>query len=173
MPLTMTGPPLSGVFGKAAKQVLAKVQQARESAAKQVADEIKQAGDKDLQSAGNFGGWTGGFKATPDVGVSTTIKVTIDAPFWWIVHQEGRTIMGKPWLAIPLSFAGVPKGMYARDYPGGLGVGARGLLFSKVDKQAKYVLKQSVTIPKRLHLVEVSKEAAGKFGDHFNQALKV
>jgi hypothetical protein len=177
MPLTMTGPPLGPIFSRMAQRVTARRRSAIAAAAADTAAEIEAAGRNDLQTAGNFGKWSGGFTAKVETGdTSATIAVTIDAPFYWIVHQEGRTISGKPLLWIPLSFAGVPKGTWARDYPGGLFrvdrlSGGAPLLLSIADKQPKYSGHASVTIPKRLHLVEVSEEAAKKFGEHLQTRM--
>jgi len=178
MGLTMTGPALGPIFARVAAETVAGMRKALTAAAADTSAAIEDAGRHDLHTAGNFGGWAGGFKAMPTVDdVGVTIKVTIEAPFWWIVHQQGRVIHGKPWLAIPLSFAGVPKGMYARDFPGGLfsifnrKSGGAPLLLSLLDRKPKYFLRESVTIPKRLSLVEVSTAAAAKFGEHVKAQL--
>jgi hypothetical protein len=140
-------------------------------AAHDAADLVKREVDKDFQSAGNFGKWSDGFKVqVTEGGGHIRIAATMGdpAPAWWVVHQEGRTIQGKPLMWIPLSFADVPKGMWARDYPGGLfrvdrKAGGAPLLLSIADKQPKYSGHESVTIPKRLHIYEIAEAVAKNF----------
>ena len=147
------------------------VRRAIRAAAQEAADVIVEHGRQNLQSAGHFGNWAMGWNATVTQGAgSTRISVTMGdpAPPWWIVHQEGRTIHGKPLMWIPLSFAGVEKGMWARDYPGGLfrvdpKSGGAPLLLSIADKQPKYSGHESVTIPKRLNLAEIVETVAKSY----------
>lgn len=163
------------MFDRVMRQYTTGLRTALDAAAKKTADDIEQAGRQDLQTAGNFGGWAGGFKATVGTGVAETeIKVTIDiegSAQWWYVHQKGMTIYPREMkaLAIPIKGA-VPKGVWPRDYGSPL-YAAKGVLFSSSDHQARYILRSSVTIPKRLHLVEVSEQAAQKFGEYLKQEM--
>lgn len=176
MPMSMTASPsIRSVFDRVTLKYTTSLRTALDAAAKRTADDIEAAGRQDLQSAGNFGGWAGGFKATVGTGIAETeIKVTIDidgSAQWWYVHQKGMTIYPREMkaLAIPIKGA-VPKGVWPRDYGSPL-YAAKGVLFSAQDHSAKYILKSSVTIPKRLHLVEVSEEAAKKFGEYLHAEM--
>lgn len=166
---------IRAAFDRVAQKYTTSLRTSLNEAAQKTAADIEQAGRADLQSAGNFGGWAGGFKATVGTGISDVeIKVTIDiegSAQWWYVHQKGMTIYPKETkaLAIPIKGA-APKGVWPRDYPGKL-FAAKGVLFDALDKTPKYVLKSSVTIPKRLHLVEVSEAAAKKFGDYLHESM--
>jgi len=140
-------------------------------AAQDAAELINRTAQQDLKSSGNFGAWMEGFKTTVTEGGNNIRIASVmgdPTPAWWTVHQEGRTIQGKPLMWIPLSFADVPKGMWARDYPGGLFrvdrlAGGAPLLLSIADKQPKYSGHESVTIPKRLHLYEIGETVAKNF----------
>jgi hypothetical protein len=159
---------LASAVRRQAEQRKTALHTAVHEAASETADAIVEAGHGDMQDAGNFGNWAAGYKATvADSTSAVTMTVTMGdpAPFYWTIHQEGRTIQGKPMLWIPLSFAGVQKGMWARDYPGGLfrvdrKTGGAPLLLSIADRQPKYSGHESVTIPKRLHLYEIAVEGA-------------
>lgn len=136
--------------------------------AQQAATEIEDLGRSDIQGAGNFGSrWTEGFKAKVTAGGGRTlIRVTMGVPYW-SVFQTGKVIHGKPLLWIPLSFADDAKGVSARDYPGKLfrvdrKSGGAPLLMTNSggQAQAKYFGKESVTIPKKFHLIEIVRAVA-------------
>jgi hypothetical protein len=148
-------------------------------AAHDAADLVKREVNNDLKSAGNFGKWSEGVNVEVTEGdghIRIVATMGDPAPPWWVVHQEGRVIQGKPLMWIPLSFADVPKGMWARDYPGGLFrvdrlAGGAPLLLSIADKQPKYSGHESVTIPKRLHIYEITEAAAKKFKTLIHERL--
>lgn len=80
------------------------------------------------------------------------LRVEIDVPFWR-VFEYGAVIRGNPLLWIPLGFANIPKGMFARDYPGQLfrieRKGKAPLLLDSATGEPKFFAKESVTIPKK------------------------
>lgn len=137
------------------------------AAAKTVADEIFTAGANDIKSAGKFGyRWIEGLHVdVSEGGGSVRIAVTHTVPYWR-VFEYGAVIHGKPLLWIPLSFADVPKGVWARDYGPLFRVdrksGAAPLLFSVNDRQPKYFGKESVTIPQKFHLRDIARNAANQ-----------
>lgn len=135
-------------------------------AAQDVADEIVRTGRMDIRHAGNFGDrWSDSLEAGVDVsegGGNVRVNVTMGIPYWR-VFEYGATIVGKPLLWIPLSFADVPSGTNARDYGPLFRVdrksGAAPLLLSFADRQPKYFGKESVTIPQKFHLREIAERA--------------
>ena len=146
-----------------------KIKAASEQAAQDVAAAILQRGRADIQAAGNFGTrWTEGLQAPVHVGKKIVVSVQHTVPYWR-VFQTGKVIKGKPLLWIPLSHAQEAQGVSAKDYPGRLFRTTRKsdglpLLGSVDDKEMKYFGKESVTIPKKFHLVEIAREEAQKYG---------
>lgn len=146
-------------------------------AANEAAQNIEAKGAQDIMLApGNWGPrWTKGLHAeVTEGGGNVRISIFHDVPYF-SVFQNGKQIFGKPLLAIPLSFADVPKGMWASDYPGGLfrvdrKDGGAPLLLSFIDKQPKYFLKESVTIPKKFHIVEIARAEAKKIREYYRDA---
>jgi hypothetical protein len=137
--------------------------------ANEVAEEILRVGRLDIQGAGNFGTrWTEGLEAGVTVtegGGNVRINVTHSVGYWGI-FEHGAVIHGRPLLWLPLSFANIPQGVSARDFGPLFRVdrksGAAPLLLSFADRQAKYVGKSQVTIPKKFHLTEIAKRAAAR-----------
>jgi hypothetical protein len=145
-------------------------------AAKDAADEMKTRADQDIHSAGKFGSrWETEAKVTEGGG---NIRVELLEPVpYWHVFQFGAVIRGKPLLWIPLSFASDAQGIRARDFPGKLfrvdrKAGGAPLLLSASDKQPKYSGHESVTIPKKFHLIEIGRDVAKKIRDFYNARLK-
>ncbi len=140
--------------------------------------EILAKGRENIASAGNFGRrWADGLKGEikePSQG-NFELDITHDVSYF-MVHQKGALIKGKPLLAIPLSFAGVQPGLFARDYPGGLfrvdRAGKAPLLLSLVDRQPKYFLKEQVRIPKRFRVLEIIRASSKKLTSFFLKRLK-
>lgn len=144
-----------------------------------VAAEIKREGDADIAKAGNFGPrWTDGFTVEVTQGGGNTIITARMAVPYWRVFQFGNVTHGKPMLWIPLSFATDAIGVSARDYPGPLfrvdrKQGAPLLMTPGSDgAQAKYFGKESVTIPKKFHLVEIAKEIGGRMAGIYRSIRK-
>lgn len=141
-------------------------------AVRDVRDEILQRGRSDIASAGNFGSrWTQGLRGhVLEHGGDVTLDITHDVPYF-MVHQEGRIIHGKPLLWIPLSFANDAQGKRARDFPHPLfrvdREGKAPLLLSAVDKQPKYSGHKSVKIPKRFHVIEIARAVAKNIKSFF------
>lgn len=145
--------------------------------AHELADDIEAKGRADIAAAGNFGGnWTSGFNAkVTEGGGNILVNVTMggEPPVnHWRVFQYGAVIQGAPLLWIPLSFASDAKGVRARDYPGPLfrvdRAGKAPLLMSGKPAQPKYFGKESVTIPKKFHLVEIAREASRRASKIFS-----
>lgn len=156
-----------------------RVRAAARAAARDAADAIETECRADIASAGNFGSrWTEGLQATVgEGGGHIRIRVTMAVPYW-TVFQTGKVIFGKPLLWIPLSFAADAKGVRARNYPGQLfrvdrRAGAPLLMAPGSPAQAKYVGKESVTIPKKFHVLEiirrVSKSIPQLYRDNFKR----
>jgi hypothetical protein len=142
------------------------------------AETIELKGRQDIERAGKFGSrWTEGLHAdVSEGGGNIRVNVHHDVPYWR-VFEKGATIEGKPLLWIPLSFSDVPRGTWARDYPAPLfrvdrKSGGAPLLFSIEDRQAKYVGKSSVTVPKKFHLTEIVADAARNFRDIYSRYFR-
>jgi hypothetical protein len=168
------GPLFQRLIKRQGDRVRGAARGAAEDAAKLIEDE----GRSDISSAGNFGSrWTDGFRATvTEGGGNVRISVTEDVPYWR-VFQFGAVIRGRPLLWIPLSFAGDAQGVRARDYPGRLfrvnRVGKAPLLLTPgKSAQPKYFGKESVTIPKKFHLIEIARGAARRVKDFYGTRFK-
>jgi hypothetical protein len=158
-------------FTRNNKSIADRQRDAARKAAKDAASEIKEAGDKDISAAGNFGKrWNSAFHVdVTEGGGNIRIEPKVDI-FYWRVFEYGAVIRGKPMLWIPLSFATDAKGVYARDYPGQLfrvnRAGKAPLLMTPgKPAQAKYFGKESVTIPKKFHLVQITRSIASRMRD--------
>lgn len=131
----------------------------------------------DIAGAGRFGPrWITGLHAdVTEGGGSIRINAHHDVPYF-MVHQRGALIRGKPLLAIPLSFAKDAQGVMARDFPGGLfRVDRRSgapLLLSFRDKKPKYFLRESVRVPKRFHVVEILRDVVNSIREIYDRQLK-
>jgi len=173
MPTTVDPPSLAPALNAAAQRLRERVERALQAASEALAENILEQGRQDISGAGRFGQrWTAGF--TYDISGDGTVRTIIlrHAVPYWKVFQYGAIIQGKPLLWIPLSFAGIPPGMYARDYPGGLfrvdrKSGAAPLLLSVADKKPKYHGQESVRIPKKFHLVEIARAESKTVGALF------
>ncbi len=175
------GPQLARSASKNIKKILA----AERGAASDVVDFIVPQAREDISNAGNFGArWSDGFKGKVTEG-GGFIRVAFTMPSgppmrYWRVFQFGAEIHGKPLLWIPLSFAKDAQGVLARDYPGKLfrvnrKSGAAPLLMTRKPGQkaeAKYFGKESVTIPKKFHLVEIIKDGAKKLKQFYSERMK-
>lgn len=153
---------------------------ASRGAASDVASYVVPRARADIRQAGKFGPrWTDGFQGkVSEGGGFIKVSFTESAPHWE-VFQFGATIHGKPMLWIPLSFAKDAQGISARDYPGKLfrvdrkNGGAPLLMTSKGGKaEAKYFGKESVTIPKKFHLVEIIREGAKRMAEFYGKRMK-
>lgn len=152
------------------------VRRAIRQTAEQTAATIKEEGDADIASAGNFGKrWTEGFTTEVTTGGGNTIVTTRMAVPYWRVFEFGNVTHGNPMLWIPLSFAPEAKGVLARDYPAPLfrvdrKHGAPLLMTPGADgARAVYFGKESVTIPKKFHLVEIAQAAGKRMGDVYRR----
>ena len=173
------GEKVGPLFHRAAVQQKKRVFDATRAAASDAAKEIEHRGRDDISRAGKFGSrWTSGFNATVSEGGSNVrISVTEDVPYWR-VFQHGAVIRGKPLLWIPLSFAKDAQGVRARDYPNQLfrvdrkGGKAPLLMTPGKPAQPKYFGKESVTIPKLFHLIEITRSVARQFGTFYKNRFK-
>lgn len=175
---------ISAPFDKAAMTSAYRVQGALNKALTNAAAEILARGQTDIQSAGS-GGSAGsiGFSAIASSlrtavtqgGGNYRLSVSNSSPYFW-VHEKGALIKGNPLLWIPLSFADVPKGVYARNYPGRLFrvdriSGGAPLLWDAADKQPKYAGVTQVNIKKSFHITEIIAEVASKIKDRYKAAF--
>lgn len=167
-----TGP----LFQRAMTRNADKIRTAVRKAAQDVADDIEDLGSTDIENAGNFGSrWTDGFHArVSEGGGHIRIAVTEDVPYWR-VFQYGAVIRGKPLLWIPLSGAADAQGVRASEYGGRLfrvdrkSDGLPLLLAPGKPAQVKYFGKESVTIPKKFHLLEIVQSVSRKFKDYYRE----
>jgi len=143
------------------------------------AAEIKKQGVEDIKAAGKFGSrWTDGLKVdVTEGGGNIRVAVREEAEHWQ-VFQFGAIIHGKPLLWIPLSFATDAQGIRARDYPGQLfrvnrkNGKAPLLLTPGKPAQPKYFGKESVTIPKKFHLIEITRATAKRLKEFYSSRFK-
>lgn len=152
----------------------ARVIHAMHEAAHQVSEQIIAEGRSDISSAGNFGErWVSGLQSAEDLGAEIALVTIFHTVPYWRVFEVGATIHGKPLLWIPLSFSDAV-GKTAREYGGLFRVDrkvGRPLLLSVQDKKPKFFGIESVTIPKKFHLTEISRRVAGKLRQFFKAAF--
>ena len=149
------------------------------AALEDVREESLDRGRQNISSAGNFGSrWTEGLRGTITKVSNDDLNLVFshDVPYF-MVHQTGRLIRGKPFLAIPMSFADDAQGVLARNYPGGLfrvdrKAGGAPLLLSRKTGEVKYFLKRQVYVPKRFRVIEIIRETARKFKDYFKGRIR-
>jgi hypothetical protein len=160
------GAQLGRIGAKRSKQII----EAQRGAAHDVVNYVVPLARADIAAAGKFGSrWTSGFNGKVTEGGGFIRVSFTEAVPYWRVFQFGAIIRGKPLLWIPLSFAADALGIRARDYPGKLfrvnrKSGAAPLLMTTGASGAtpKYFGKESVTIPKKFHLVEIIRQGAQK-----------
>ena len=174
--LYFDGQKVGQVFERSVFRQGARVRRAVRAAAFDASEEIREQVASDIAGAGNFGSrWTRGLNISiTEGGGNVRMAFSHNVPYF-NVFQEGRVIEGKPLLWIPLSFAEDAKGVYARNYPGGLFYvdrrksGKAPLLLSKRTKEPVYFGKESVTIPKKFHVIEIIKAVSKKLPALFKQ----
>lgn len=164
--ITLKNKQLGTKFKRSINRKAAAVREAARETAQETADDIMHECRADIAGAGHFGSrWTDGLQAVVgEGGGHIRIRVSMAVPYW-TVFQTGKVIFGKPLLWIPLSFAGDALGVRARDYPGQLfrvdrRAGAPLLMAPGKPAQAKYFGKESVTIPKKFHVIEIIERLA-------------
>jgi hypothetical protein len=154
-----------------------RVREAARGAARETAKRIETLGRADIRRGGNFGSrWTDGLHAdVTEGGGNIRISVYDDVPYFNI-FQYGGVIKGKPMLWIPLDFATDAQGVSAKDFRGGLfrvdRESGAPLLLSIEDKQPKYFGKESVTEPKKFHIVEIAQDQARRMRDIYRERFK-
>lgn len=177
--LYLDGDKVGQNFERSVTRQAARVRTAARAAAFDAGELVQERVAEDIGSAGNFGPrWTRGLDASvTEGGGSIRIAFSHRVPYW-SVFQYGKVIEGKPLLWIPLSFADDAQGVMARDFPGGLfrvnrkGSGKAPLLFSRASKEPKYFGKESVTIPKKFHVVEIIRDVAKNMQSLFNKNFR-
>lgn len=177
--------PLRIVADKAAsikfKQNLAglgdRMQAAFSAAMNMAAAMIKQQGDADIRSAGNFGeDWTQSLHVNVEGALGNMRVVLSIDDDRATIFEEGGVIKGNPMLWIGLSGTDA-EGVPASQYPGGLfsvnrKAGGAPLLFSIADKLPKYFGTESVTMPKKFHLNEIQASVMSNFRALFDNAFR-
>ena len=171
------GAQLARSRNKDVKRVLA----AERGAASDVVEYVVPRARADIAEAGRFGSrWIDGFRGrVTEGGGFIRILFTEKVPYWR-VFQFGAVIRGKPLLFIPFSFAKDAQGVSARDYPGRLFRVTRksdGLVMlltttGKGTAEPKYFGKESVTIPKKFHLIEIIRDGAKRMKQFYRERMK-
>ena len=161
-------------FERSVTRQAARVRRAARAAAFDAGEEIRKRAASDMASAGNFGPrWTGGLNVNiTEGGGNIRVAFSHNVPYF-SVFQYGKVIHGKPLLWIPLSFATDAKGVLARNYSGGLfrvdrkDPSKAPLLLSYATREPKYFGKESVTIPKKFHVIEIIRDVAKEVRGYF------
>lgn len=166
-----------------------KVRSAMRATAAEAAAEIVTRGVEDIQSApGNWGTrWTEGLQAqVTEGGGNIRIAVTHNIPYF-NVFERGAIIRGKPllWIPLPGSAAesavwseGEGTGIRARDFPGRLfrvdrkRDGLPLLLTWTKPAVPMYFGKESVTIPKKFHIIEIARDVANRMRETFTRVMR-
>lgn len=150
---------------------------AMQAAARRGAEELERQGRDDMIRGGFFGSrrWQEGLRARVSFQSRTDINIRLTHDvFYWKVFEYGARIFGKPMLWIPLPFAGVPKGVRARDFAEPLfkveRAGRVPLLVSKTGP--KYYGKESVTIPRKWHLRDVTRRVSRQLNGFYKEAMR-
>lgn len=148
-----------------------------EATIKEARNEFLKRGRQDIRAAGKFGKrWTDGLRADVDITpTASTITIFHTVPYYR-VFEFGAIIRGRPLLWIPLSFAKVPKGTRARDYPGGLfrvdRSGKAPLLLSRRDKKPKFFGKSQVRIPRKFHLRNIARDIGNRLREIYSKHFR-
>jgi len=152
------------------------VREAMHGAAAVTAQETQAKCRADIAKAGNFGtNWTNRLTSNvKDTATGVDVVTTYDGELWR-TFQTGRVVRGKPLLWIPLSFSDA-RGIRSSEYPGELvrvdrAGGKAPLLISTTDGQPKYFGKESVTIPKKFHLIEIAQAEGAEIGNRYEQSF--
>lgn len=168
------------LFARSAGKQAERVRKAMRAAAQDVVDETLARGREDIQASGNFGSsrWLDGLKMNKTEG-GGVIKLQLSHDVsYFMAHQTGATIRGKPLLYIPFDFADDAKEVNARNYPGRLFKVVRKkdslpLLFSIGPPAVpKYFGKTEVTLKKRFHVLEIARQVARRLGEYYSQRFR-
>lgn len=170
------GDQLGPKFSSGVKRFRDKAAAATQAAARAAARDIESEGRANIAAGGNFGSarWQDGFQAKVSYQskAELTIRITHGVRYW-VVFEEGRTIMGKPMLWIPLSF-GQAKGVRAREFPGKLfrvnRLGKNPLLMN--EHGAQYVGVPQVRINRKWHLRDIVKRIARNLRIYYKEAMR-
>jgi hypothetical protein len=146
-----------------------------QAAANRAADEIETEGRANIRAGGNFGSarWQEGFQAKVSYQSRNDIRVrATHAVSYWRVFEYGAKIFGKPLLWIPLSFGQAKT--RARDFPGKLFRVNRkhGAPLLMNENGPQYVGKESVTIPRKWRLRDVTRRVSKKLGAYYRDAMR-
>ena len=163
MKIVMTDNGTTAAFAAGMRDNGIAARKAANEAGAEIAQETQTKGRTDIAQAGRFGPrWTNRLNSKATETPTGVEVVTTYEGELWRTFQTGKVVHGKPLLWIPLSFSDA-KGTRAEDYPGELvrvdrGGGKAPLLVSASDREPKYFGKESVTIPKKFHLIEIAQE---------------
>lgn len=162
-------------FRSRAKNFSERQTTAIQTASRRAADEIENEGRASMRAGGNFGSarWQEGLQCKVSYQSRNDIRIRLThSTFFWRVFEYGAKIFGRPLLWIPLSFGQAKT--RARDFPGKLfrvnRIGKAPLLMNEQGPQ--YVGKESVTIPRKWHLRDVTRRVAKKLGRYYKEAMK-
>lgn len=177
--LFLAGERVGSQLQRSAAKNTKKMLAAERGAANDVVEYVLPRALADISKAGKFGArWTDGFRGKVTEGGGFIRVSFTEAVPYWRVFQNGAVIHGRPLLWIPLSFAKDAQGVNARDYPGRLfrvdrkNGGAPLLMAAGKPAQPKYFGKESVTIPKKFHLVEIVREGAKRLKEFYSKRMK-
>lgn len=161
-----------------------RVREAIRLAAQDASDDMVAQGNENIANAGNFGSrWLTLKAPVTEGGGSIAIRLTHPIDYF-MVHQRGATIRGKPFLWIPLPGVGREErgDFFNRSGKGNL------LLFKKIGERRVAgkrpgttrkesilkplrVAKKSVRIPKRFRVIEIAREIARNMREYYFNRL--
>lgn len=164
--IVFADPQASVQYREAMQRTLNAIARASSKATRAAAKVISVRGKQDIARAGQFGTrWLDGLSvdAQPASGYFINNRIEIGHDQLGARNfEEGGTVRGRPTLWVPLSFANVPKGQTAKNYPGGLfrvtTKAGKDLLLSVKDKKPKFIGLSSVRIPKKWHLRDIGND---------------
>jgi hypothetical protein len=135
------GVQLGPKFNKNLQRHADNVRRSAQGAAQDARDEFLERGRADIAGAGNFGSrWTEGLMARITQGGGNIVINVSHAVSYFMVHQRGAVIRGKPLLWIPIK-----------------------------DGRPKYFGKEQVRIPKRFHVLEIGREIGRKLKNFYKR----
>ncbi len=154
-----------------------KATRAIQSTMEEVRDDIKAAGDADIQAGGNFGRrWTDSLHVEVRRKSGSFDIVAFHTIPYAHVFETGFVVKGKPLLWVPLSGTDAV-GKSASQYGGNLFYvdrskrGLKPLLGSVSDGQMKYVGLDEAHLTKRFHLTEIFRLMSKKLKSVFKSQM--
>lgn len=176
--LYLAGEKVGSQLGRVNRDRSRRIIDAERGAARDTVGYVVPRARADIRAGGRFGArWTEGFQGkVTEGGGFVRMAFTMAVPYWK-VFEKGAVIKGRPLLWIPLSFAKDAQGIMARDYPGRLfRVDRQGkaplLLAAGKPAVPKYFGKESVTIPKKFHLMQIVRDGSHRMADFYHKRMK-